>query len=129
MMTPYNTTYDPPAPFVTIQISPFNQSDLRLSIDCLVDTGADITLIPQHVVTELKLAPEDALVVEGFDGERQQLPLFAVDMVVENTHLAGLEVVAYATTHAILGRDILNRFRLLLDGPAQALELLGPPGF
>jgi predicted aspartyl protease len=109
---------------LTVRISPVNRDEPGLTADCLVDTGADVSLIPQRLAVELNLAPADAMIVEGFDGERQQLPLFAVDVTVEDIHLTGLEVVAYPTDHAILGRDVLNRFRLLLDGPAQLLELL-----
>jgi predicted aspartyl protease len=124
-MTAYNKDFDPPAPFVTIQVSPVSHNTNTSSpIDCLLDTGADLSLIPQRLVSELSLAPAASIIVEGFDGERQELPLFAVDIVIENTRIAGLEVTAYPTTHAILGRDILNRFRLLLDGPAQSLEFL-----
>ena len=122
-MIPYNKTFDPPAPFVTIQISPLNQDEPNSVVECLLDTGADVSLIPQRSVTELNLAPEDAILIEGYDGERQQLQLFAVNIVVEGIRL-DLEVVAYPTHHAILGRDALNRFRLLLDGPAQTLEFL-----
>jgi predicted aspartyl protease len=122
-MIPYNTAFDPPAPFVTIRISRVNRDEPGLTTDCLVDTGADVSLIPQRLATQLNLAPADAMIVEGFDGERQHLPLFAVDMIVEDIHLAGLEVVAYPTDHAILGRDVLNRFQLLLNGPEQLLEL------
>ena len=123
-MIPYNVTFDPPAPFVTIQVSPINQSEHTLTVECLIDTGADLSLIPQSLAVELNLAPEDAILVEGFDGERQELQLFAVDIVVEDIHLNGLEVAAYPTSHAILGRDTLNRFQLLLDGPAQMSEFL-----
>jgi predicted aspartyl protease len=123
-MTPYNRAFDPPAPVITIQVSPLNQSELTTTVDCLVDTGADLSLIPQRLAEEFNLAPEGVIIVEGFDGERQQLYLFAVDIVVEEFRLDGLEVTAYPTDHAILGRDILNRFRLLLDGPAQMLEFL-----
>lgn len=123
-MTSYNSTFDPPAPFVTIQVSPINQKEYGSTVDCLLDTGADLSLIPLRLVTELNLYPEDAIIVEGFDGKRQELQLFAVDMLVEGIHLVSSEVVAYPTNHAILGRDVLNYFRLLLDGPAQLLEFL-----
>ena len=124
MTLPYNPSLDPPAPFIIIKISPLNQATPNMILDCLVDTGAEVSLIPQRLVTELNLTPADAMIVEGFDGERRQLPLFPVDVVVETVSLPGLEVVAYPVEHAILGRDIINRFRLLLDGPAQILEFL-----
>lgn len=123
-MTPYNTTFDPPAPFLTVRISRINLDEPTLTVDCLVDSGADVSLIPQQLADDLNLAPADAMIVEGFSGEQQQLPLFAVTMVIENTHLIDLEVVAYPTAYAILGRDVLNRLRILLDGPAHQLNLL-----
>jgi predicted aspartyl protease len=123
-MIPYNKDIDPPAPFVTIQVSPVNQGENILAVDCLMDTGADLSVMPQRLVSALNLAPEDSIIVEGFDGERQELPLFAVNIVIENSILTGLEVTAYPMNHAILGRDILNHFRLLLDGPAHLLEFL-----
>lgn len=123
-MIPYNAAFDPPAPFLTIQVSRINVDEPALMVECLVDTGADVSLIPQHLADTLELAPSDAMIVEGFDGEQQQLPLFAVDVVVESVRLNGLEVVSYPTSHAILGRDVLNHLRLLLDGPSQQLEFL-----
>ncbi len=48
----------------------------------------------------------------------------AVDITVENICLGSLEVVAYTASHGLLGRDVLNRLRILLDGPARTLEFL-----
>lgn len=69
-MIPYNASNDPPAPFVAVQISPVSRDVPSISVDGLLDTGADVSLIPQRLVAELKLAPEDTLIIEGYDGER-----------------------------------------------------------
>jgi len=123
-MIPYNTIFNPPAPFLTISISAIYQKEPTLTIDCLLDTGADISVIPQALANSLNLDPTGLMIVEGFNSERQKLPLFAIDATIETKTLAGIEVLAYQTDYAILGRDVLNRFRLLLDGPAQNLEIL-----
>lgn len=73
---------------------------------------------------QLNLAPIGAMLVEGFDGEQRHLPLFAIDITLETRRLTDIEVVTYATNQGILGRDVLNRLRLLLDGPDQRLEIL-----
>ena len=89
-----------------------------------MDTGADISVIPLSSAEKLNLAPIGVMLVEGFDGEQRQLPLFAIDITLETRRLTGIEVVTYATNHGILGRDVLNRLRLLLDGPDQRVEIL-----
>ena len=54
-MTPYNITVDPPAPFVTLQVYPFQQNVSGLSVACLLDTGADLSLIPQQLANHFEI--------------------------------------------------------------------------
>jgi predicted aspartyl protease len=123
-LTTYNITVEPPAPFLTINLSSIHRGEPSATIECLVDTGADISVIPLSLAEKLNLAPIGVMLVEGFDGEQRQLPLFAIDITLETRRLTGIEVVTYATNHGILGRDVLNRLRLLLDGPDQRVEIL-----
>ena len=58
-------------------------------------------------------------------GERRRVILYLVDIRVGSLTLPGLEVVGDDLGNEILlGRDVLNRLRLLLDGPAEISKLI-----
>jgi hypothetical protein len=52
-------------------------------------------------------------------GERRRVLLFLVDVQIGEVTLPGIEVVGdELSDEVILGRDVMNRLRILLDGPA-----------
>jgi hypothetical protein len=50
--------------------------------------------------------------------------LYRVDLEIAHIKMADLEVVASAEGDLLLGRNITNQLRLLLDGPTETFELL-----
>jgi hypothetical protein len=51
--------------------------------------------------------------------------LYAVALEINQYHLSAIRVVGDEIGHeVILGRNVLNRLRLLLDGPAGMVEVL-----
>lgn len=57
-------------------------------------------------------------------GERREFVSFVVDVRIGDVTFPGVQVVGYVGDEIVLGRDVLNKLRLLLDGPAQTTEIL-----
>ncbi len=57
-------------------------------------------------------------------GESRLTPAYDIIIRVAQFKLVGLPVVAFSADSILLGRDVLNLLRLLLDGPALTLEIL-----
>ena len=125
-MIPYSQAFDPPAPVADVVVRVPNDSGTSKRIEALVDTGADVSVIPDQAAQGLDLAPYAEMIVEAFDGHRQRLELYAADIAVGGVRLPPLSVVAYPLNHATLGRDVLNRFFTTLNGPELTLDLRLP---
>jgi predicted aspartyl protease len=89
-------------------------------VPLLVDTGADVTLLPRTAVERLgvPLLPEQRDELMSFDGSRSFAPVVMLDLVFLRRAFRGRYLLIEAE-HGILGRDILNHVTLLLDGPRQ----------
>ena len=89
----------------------------------LVDTGADVTLLPRWSVEQLGLTPQaDASVMLAwFDGSLRA----AESVELEASFHGGRFQGRYALIdqpHGIVGRNLLNHFRLLFDGPGKTWQ-------
>jgi len=122
-MPAYSLDFDPPAPFLSVTISPGADSLVKQRTGALLDTGADISVVPRHVVDALGLLPYAEMLIESFDGSRQRASLYAISLAFAGYRLSPVRVVAFHTDYAILGRDVLNQFLTVLDGPNQAFTM------
>ena len=121
----YDTTYDPPIPVCGITLTA-PATDQRVELSAIVDTGADGTIVPirhlQHI--EARRAFEASLRSQW--GERRVVFLYLVDLTIDQLTLPGIYVVGDDLgDETVLGRNVLNRLRLLLDGPQTVMTLLG----
>ena len=75
--------FDPPAPvaYVTLRNSATGVSLSDISM--LIDTGADVTLLPSKYASELDVEIEDDRVydVQGFDGELRLLRMAHLELI------------------------------------------------
>ena len=120
----YEISYAPPAPFIPVRISPFAHPDHAVSFPAKIDTGSDITAIPEAVVTQLGLREKDRLTVSGFDNQLAEIPEYAIRLELPSGPRGHVDVIVIQADYVLLGRDVLNLLRLLLDGPALTLEIL-----
>ncbi len=121
----YLDTYHPPMPALEIRLG-YPGKELAIGpLTAIVDTGADGTLMPQSLIDEIEAPLVDDVRVRSPWGKWRYLQLFTVDVGIETLCLSAIEVVGDDLgDEIILGRNILNQLRLLLDGPAGQVETL-----
>ncbi len=94
-------------------------------LEALIDTGADITCIPERMARDLSLRQISEEPVSGVCCETT-LPLFVANLSIEGVNFPNLPVVGYDDDYGLIGRDILNQLVTHLDGLAQQLTLQQP---
>lgn len=120
----YNRQKQPPVPFVLVSlVNPLDGSTIS-EIPAQLDTAADRTLVPLGHMQALGLEPIDDIVIGGFGGSEETMPVFAVTLGLFT--MPGRTICAVAhfdEPWVLLGRDVLNAFHLVLYGPNLALEI------
>lgn len=121
----YDHSYTPPVPVLQVRFSTPEwelQTDLLLAI---VDTGADGTLVPVEQLKQIKASVEGQSGLRSQWGERRVVSLYLVDIEIEDLTLPGVWVVGDEIgAEIVLGRNVLNRLQLLLDGPAEITKIV-----
>jgi predicted aspartyl protease len=81
----------------------------------IIDTGADVSTIPSRLINDNKLVPRDVEEVEYPDGIVKSCDVFYLK--VQITGLASIveRFVNYGLDELILGRNLLNRWRIVLN--------------
>jgi predicted aspartyl protease len=95
----------------------------------LIDTGADISLIPRTVADAINAGPaQRTMDVMSFDGHRSARPVVAASMHL-GKYKMNVEFLLHDEGEAtgIIGRNILNHLYIILDGPT-GIWSLGRPG-
>jgi hypothetical protein len=120
----YNQQVVPPAPFVHVTVRCSETGKESSDLPAQLDTAADRTAIPGELADELGLVPLDELPVGGFGGQVLLVPTFLIQLSIRHLAPLSLEVLAHPEEpYVLLGRDVLNQYRILLDGPGLALDL------
>ena len=115
---------NPPTPSVLLNLRHPIATRLTSDVPALVDSGADQTVLPMQIVRTLGLNQLDETLVKGFDGSIQVLATYPLSLCIRDMKPILVEVLASdRVEYAILGRDVLNRYRIIFDGPKQRLEL------
>lgn len=123
--TPYLDTYYPEIPVLEVYLG-YPTEELSLGpFVAIVDTGADGTLIPQKLLDQIETPIVDTVRIRSHWGEWRRVMVFTVDMGFETLRLPSIDVIGDETgSDVILGRNVLNRLKLLLDGPEQCTQIL-----
>lgn len=126
MRTPYSTLYSPPAPVMEIWLAAPEETFLVGPLIGLVDSGADATIIPAGHLRLLPVQIDDRKLLRGQWGESRVVDVYLLDIGVDDMRLPVVEIVADDRgSDVIIGRNVLNKLHLLLDGPAQMTEVNG----
>jgi hypothetical protein len=120
----YNSQVQPPAPFVLVTLRhPLTGAEVR-DVPAQIDTAADRSLVPLPLVQALALPAIGSLPIGGVGGTIAVMTIYAGMIGIHALPPRLIEVVAHPDElWVLLGRDVLNGHRLLLDGPQRTLEI------
>jgi len=110
--------FDPPAPVAYVTLRHPTTGVSLSDVPMLIDTGADVSLLPREYVTQLgnKETNNEAYEIQGFDGESKLANMVELEVVFLGRKFTG-QFLLIDLPMGILGRNILNVVSILFDGP------------
>lgn len=115
----YDTAYDPAIPVCRVTIST-TVTGREVAFDTIIDTRADATIIPTRYLRWIGARRVFETGLRSQWGERRSVFLYLIDLAIDGVVLPGIYVVGDEIgDEAVLGRNVLNRFVVILDGPKQ----------
>ena len=110
--------FRPPAPVATVDVLAAANGDILSGVAMLVDSGADVSLLPRAEVAKLIDIAQttDQYELEGFDGSRSMAPAARLEIRFLGKSFRG-QFLLVDTPYGALGRNILNSLSIVLDGP------------
>ncbi len=121
----YDTTFQPPAPVFDVTLIA-SATGIGVQLTGIIDTGADATIIPVQFLQQIGARRAFSTGLRSQWGERRTVFLYLVDVQIRSITLPAIYVVGDELgKDIVLGRDVLNRLRTLLNGPDALTQLLG----
>jgi hypothetical protein len=110
--------FQPPAPLATVNFCTLDGRKNSSNVAMLIDSGADFSLVPESCVKELGLEvnTQSEFELMGFDGSISKVSSVQCAMIFAEKVFRGIYFVTNDEV-GIIGRNILNQFTLVLDGP------------
>lgn len=110
--------FDPPAPLARVILRNPHNAQTVSDVPMLVDSGADVTLIPMTLAVQigLRVDAEESYELMAFDGSISTASVAQMEMSFLRKTFRG-RFLLIDQEWGVLGRDILNLLTLLLDGP------------
>ena len=125
-MPAYDRAFNPPAPVADVTVANPVTTNRRSVLRGKMATGADITVIPERLVVPLGISPKGRVWTRGYDGTYTQRAVYYVRLTLEDFVLATVRCIATNRGDVLLGRNVLNRFLVILDGKNLTFELTDP---
>ena len=123
MTIPYDADFDPPALILPAILSGVVRSRPQIQLPALIDTGAELTAVPKTAVNRLRLYAVDRIEVEDIHARIETVDIYTARLKVSDMPIREMEVVPTNQPFVILGRDWLEDYYLLLNGPEQSFLL------
>src|SRR5437588_927496 len=118
MTTPYDLNRRPPAPVLTVRFGRNGEQTWLGPFEALVDTGADVTIVPNNIPQLLKLTPINPGQLESQWGDVHPVNIYIIDIEIEGQILPVSITAGDSTANEIiLGRSVLNHLALFVDSP------------
>jgi hypothetical protein len=113
--------FSPPAPLAHVTLRNSETGVSVTDVPLLLDTGADVTLVPRSVLAPLGISPIPGRHYEllSFDAGSSLAEMVRLELLFCRRVFRG-QYLVIEQPWGILGRNVLNAIPLLLDGPSLA---------
>ena len=126
MKRDYSQSYFPPAPLLQVRFGKPEDMRFTRSVEGIVDTGVDVTIAPIQLMREIGATIGSLQTIRSQWGEARTVKLYLADVEVEGINFPGIWVVGDERgKEVVLGRNFLNRMRILLNGLSEKIEIVG----
>jgi hypothetical protein len=116
--------FAPAAPVARVSLRHPDSGASIADVPMLIDSGADATLLPESAIASLGLAGTgERYGLVSFDGTTNESEAVHAVLVFLDKTFRG-RFLPVESEIGVIGRNVLNRIRLLLDGPALNWEEL-----
>jgi hypothetical protein len=132
----YNNNIIPPAPFLEVSFLTPILLNVKNSVasHAIIDSGASISVIPKSIVVKLELKYIDVIETRGFrssdfednnknKGEEQKSYVYPIVITIESLGNFITKVITWDKEYSLIGRDLLNNWLVLLNGPDKKFEI------
>ena len=110
--------FDPPAPLALVTVLSEPPGVVIHDVPMLLDTGADVSLLPRSHVASLASPEAKHHELEAFEGTKSTAPAVTAELLLLGKSFRG-QFLLIDGWHGVLGRNVLNNLSLLFDGPAR----------
>lgn len=125
MTQPYDQNRLPPIPVLNVWLAVPDSNDWHGPFPAIVDSGADLTIVPLGVLRQLAAPYLKRAVLRSQWEERQVVFLHEIDLKIGDLVLPGIDVAGDDISHdLLLGRNALNRLDLRLEDPKLRTHIL-----
>ncbi len=119
----YSSDFYPAMPVVDILVKP-EVNEHGINLTAIVDSGADNTMLPANILDQLNVSKTQTAWMTGVSGSRVAVNLYWIFVQIGDFQPIYTEVIGIQNRdEVIIGRDIINQFAVLLNGPAHTIEI------
>jgi hypothetical protein len=126
MIQAYDRAHLLPIPVVEIWLAVPDSNDWQGPFKAIIDSGADLTIVPSAWLRQFKAPYLKRAMLRTQWSQRQPVGLYEVDVRLGDLVFPGIDVAGDPRSNEILlGRNVLNRLDLRLEGPKLRTHILG----
>lgn len=121
----YSTNYTPAMPVCQVYLGPGGGEPVLGPLEAILDTGADIAVIPRRYLRQVGAKWVSRGRARSLWGDARAVDVYAVALALDGLRVTALRVLADDQgDEIVLGRMVLNRLKIVLDGPAAMVEIV-----
>lgn len=112
--------FDPPAPLALVTLRDPESSRVQSDVPMLIDSGADVTLVPNYAIEVLgsQVSSEAQRELMSFDGSTSFARVVRLELLFQGRTFRGQFLITQDDV-GVLGRNVLNKVAIALHGPRQ----------
>ncbi len=117
-MTNYDSiNFYPAAPVANVEVQSPNNNSKSFLIKMQIDSGADISCVPKYIIEQVSDYYYSSITATDYKGNVYEEKTCFVKLVILDRLSETIEVLVIENSVGLIGRDILNNFGTILNGP------------